>query len=213
MPFGWVSMLNVLSLYSEIVDVRNFPLCSLDEGCLPQNRYGYVPFCYSMRSDIDNMRKMMGLLGDEGFVNALTNAEKLVNDAEQTLDRVEKIEGDAEQAVREANTALQQVDNRLSKFDETISLLEAKIEAGFSVGFFFFALSQWTQGNVILAAALAFMGLLGASSLVVTVLSLPQVKKLRKVGEYATDQVDRQRSDWSGWEREREERERQRRNR
>lgn len=145
-----------------------------------------------MRSDIDNVRKMMGLLGDEGFVKALTNAEKLVNDAEETLERVEKIEGEAGEAVREANEALQAVDNRLLKFDETISLLEAKIEAGFSLGFFFFALSMWSDGEVLLAAGLAFMGLLGVSSLVVTIVTLPQVRRLRQVGEYATDRMDRE---------------------
>jgi len=138
---------------------------------------------------------MVGLLGDEGFVKALTNAEKLVDDAEETLERVEKIEGEAGEAVREANEALQAVDNRLLKFDETISLLEAKIEAGFSLGFFFFALSMWTDGEVLLAAGLAFMGLLGASSLVVTIVTLPQVRRLRQVGEYATDRIDRERDD------------------
>lgn len=86
-----------------------------------------------MLSDIDNVRKMMALLGDEGFVEALENVETVVRDADETLGRVEKIESDAEQAVREANEALIAVDNRLLKFDETISLLEAKIEAGFTL--------------------------------------------------------------------------------
>ena len=158
-----------------------------------------------MRSDIDNVRKMMGLLGDEGFVKALTNAEKLVNDAEETLERVEKIEGEAGEAVREANEALQAVDNRLLKFDETISLLEAKIEAGFSLGFFFFALSMWSDGEVLLAAGLAFMGLLGVSSLVMTIVTLPQVRRLRQVGEYATDRMDREISERTRREYERSE--------
>ena len=153
-----------------------------------------VSFC-RMRSDIDNVRKMVGLLGDEGFVKALTNAEKLVTDAEETLERVEKIEGEAGEAVREANEALEAVDNRLEKFDETISLLEAKIEAGFSLGFFFFALSMWRDGELLLAAGLAFMGLLGASSLLVTIATLPQVRRLRQVGDYATDRIDRDRSE------------------
>lgn len=143
-----------------------------------------------MRSDIDNVRKMVGLLGDEGFVEALTNAENLVNEANETLERVEKIEGEAGDAVREANEALNAVDNRLLKFDETISLLEAKIEAGFSLGFFFFALSMWRDGELLLAAGLAFMGLLGVSSLVVTIVNLPQVRRLRQVGDYATDRID-----------------------
>ncbi len=142
-----------------------------------------------MRSDIENMRKMMGLLGDDGFVDAISNAESLVRDAEQTLERVEKIEGDAEQAVREANAALEQVDGRLQKFDETISLIEAKIEAGFSVGFFFFAVNRYLEGDLLFAAALFFMGLLGAGSLFVTIVTLPQVQKLLSIGEYATDQV------------------------
>lgn len=148
-----------------------------------------------MRSEVENLRQMVGLLGDEGFVRALTNAEELVEDAEETLERVERIEGEAGEAVREANEALQAVDDRLLKFDETVSLLEAKIEAGFSLGFFFFALSMWTDGEFILAAALGFMGLLGASSLVVTVVTLPQVRRLRQVGEYATDRMERERSD------------------
>lgn len=164
----------------------------LDLGCRKTDtQRGPLP---SMRSEVENVRQMVGLLGDEGFVRALTNAEKLVDDAEETLERVEKIEGEAGEAVREANEALQAVDNRLLKFDETISLLEAKIEAGFSLGFFFFALSMWTDGEIILAAALGFMGLLGASSLVVTIVTLPQVRRLRQVGEYATDRMGRERS-------------------
>lgn len=158
-----------------------------------------------MRSDIDNVRQMVGLLGDEGFVKALKNAEKLVDDAEETLERVEKIEGEAGEAVREANEALLAVDNRLLKFDETISLLEAKIEAGFSIGFFFFALNTWLEGNVLLALGLFTMGLLGVSSLCLTIVTLPQVRRLRQVGEYATDRIDKERSDW---EKGREERKR-----
>lgn len=142
-----------------------------------------------MRSDIDNVRKMVGLLGDEGFVDAISNAETLVRDAEATLERVETLEEDAGEAVEEANVALRQVDNRLQKFDETISLIEAKIEAGFSVGFFFFAVTRWMAGDILIALALAGMGLLGAGSLVVTIVTLPQVQKLLDIGDYATDQV------------------------
>ena len=141
-------------------------------------------------SGVDNIRRLIGLLGDEGFVNALTNAEEILKDAENTLERVERIENDANDALREANQALDQVDNRLRKFDETVSLLEAKIEAGFSVGFFFFALNSYLAGNLLAAAGLGFMGLLGASSLVVTVVTLPQVQRLLSIGDYATDQVE-----------------------
>lgn len=138
-----------------------------------------------MSADIANMLKMMRVLGEEGFVDALTNVERLVEDVDETLDRVEQIEGDAEQAVREANEALNDVDRRLAKFDETISLLEAKIEAGFSIGFFFFALNQYLAGELLFAAGLFFMGLLGASSLLVTVVTMPQVRRLRRWLEYA----------------------------
>ena len=142
-----------------------------------------------MRSDIDNVRRMVGLLGDEGFVDALTNAETLVRDAEETLERVEKVEDEANEAVQEANVALHAVDARLQRVDDTISLIEAKIETGFSLGFFFFAFSQWSEGDVFLAVALGFMGLLGASSLVRTVLNMPQVRRLRDMGDYATDHI------------------------
>lgn len=147
-----------------------------------------------MLSDIENVRKMMELLGDEGFVDALTNAEGLVEDVDRTLDRVEQLEGDAEEALREANVALNAVDDRLQKFDETISLLEAKIEAGFSVGFFFFGFDRWLEGEVLIAAGLFFMGLLGATSLAVTIATLPQIRRLRRAGEYATDRLGRRRS-------------------
>lgn len=140
-----------------------------------------------MLSDIENVRKMVELLGDEGFVDALTDAEKLVEDVDETLDRVEQIEGDAEDAVREANEALQAVDHRLARVDETISLLEAKIEAGFSVGFFFFAINTYLSGELLLAAGLFFMGLLGGSSLVVTIATMPQVRKIRQAGRYAVE--------------------------
>lgn len=143
-----------------------------------------------MASDLGNMLRMMNILGDEGFVDALENAEKLVENADETLKRVEKIESDAEQAVREANETLTAVDNRLAKFDETISLLEAKIEAGFSIGFFFFGLNRYLDGELLLAGALFFMGLLGASSLLVTVVTLPQVRRLRQMGLRAWRHVD-----------------------
>ena len=142
-----------------------------------------------MRSDIENVRQMVGLLGDEGFVDALKNAENLVGDVEETLKRVEEVEDEANEAVQEANQALHAVDARLKKVDDTISLIEAKIEAGFSLGFFFFAFSQWSEGKVVLAIALAFMGLLGASSLIRTILNMPQVRRLRDMGDYATDQI------------------------
>jgi hypothetical protein len=143
-----------------------------------------------MASDLGNMLRMMNVLGDEGFVDALENAERLVQNADETLERVEKIEGEAEQAVREANETLTAVDNRLAKFDETISLLEAKIEAGFSIGFFFFGLNRYLAGELFLAIALFVMGLLGASSLVVTIVTLPQVQRLRKFGLSAWRRVD-----------------------
>lgn len=141
-------------------------------------------------SEIDNARKLIGLLSNDGFVDAISNAEELVRDAEGTLERVEQIEGEANDALREANEALDQVDNRLRKFDETVSLLEAKIEAGFSVGFFFFALNSYLAGDLFIAAGLAFMGLLGASSLIVTVVNLPQVRRLLSIGDYASEQVE-----------------------
>lgn len=145
-----------------------------------------------MLPDLQNMRKMSELMSDDGFVDALTRTEQVIRDVEGTIDRVEKVEGEAAVAVQEANQALTAVDQRLDKVDETISLLEAKIEAAFSVAFFFFALNMWMDGEILMAAGLFFMGLLGASSLVVTIVTMPQVRKLRKVGDYATDRIDGQ---------------------
>jgi len=142
-----------------------------------------------MLSDIENVRKMVELLGDEGFVAALTNAEQLVDDVDETLGRVEQVEDEAAEAVREANEALNAVDSRLQRFDETIRLIEAKIEAGFSVGFFFFALQQWTAGAVFLATGLFVMGLLGVSSLAVTIATMPQIQRLRQVGGALTSRL------------------------
>ncbi len=143
-----------------------------------------------MLSDVENVRKMLELLGDEGFVEALRNAEQLVDDVDETLGRVEQVEDEAAVAVDEANEALNAVDRRLQRFDEAIRLIEAKIEAGFSIGFFFFALQQWTAGGVFLAAGLAVMGLLGISSLAVTVATMPQIERLRQVGELLTSRLD-----------------------
>jgi len=137
-----------------------------------------------MRDDIDNLRRIARLIGDEGFVDALTDAERLVNDAEETIDRVEEIE-------RDANRALHEVDSRLKKVDETISLMEAKIEAGFSLLFFSLAFTRFNDGEILLAVALLCLGLLGVSSLLVTVATLPQIRRLRRVGEYASDRVGR----------------------
>jgi len=143
-----------------------------------------------MLSDIDNARKLAELLGDDGFVDALQNVETLVEDVGETLERVEQVETEADEAVREANEALNAVDYRLSRFDETIRLIEAKVEAGFSIGFFFFALQQWTTGSTLLAVGLFLMGLLGVSSLAVTVATMPQVRRLRQLGGYLTDRLD-----------------------
>jgi len=145
-----------------------------------------------MLRDLENARKLTELLGDDGFVRALTNAEQLVDEVDQTLDRVERIEGEAEAAVQEANEALNDVDHRLAKFDETIRLLEAKIEAGFSIAFFYFALNSYLGGDILLAVGLFVMGLLGASSLVVTILTMPQVRRLREMGRAATGKIDRE---------------------
>ncbi|PSP98325.1 hypothetical protein BRC89_08320 [Halobacteriales archaeon QS_4_70_19] len=142
-----------------------------------------------MLSDIDNVRKLMLLLGDEGFTDALTQAEELVDDANRTLDRVEQIEDDAAQAVREANETLVAVDRRLDKVDETISLLEAKIEAGFSLGFLIFAADAYFADNLFLAAGLAFLGLLGAGQLLVTLRNIPQVEKVSEGIGYVLDAV------------------------
>ncbi len=143
-----------------------------------------------MLSDVENVRKMVELLSDEGFVRALTNAEQLVDDVDETLGRVEQVEDEAAVAVREANEALNAVDRRLQRFDEAIRLIEAKIEAGFSVGFFFFAFQQWTAGDVLLAAGLSAMGLLGISSLAVTIATMPQIQRLRQVGGLLTSRLD-----------------------
>jgi uncharacterized UPF0160 family protein len=76
-----------------------------------------------MLSDVENVRKMVELLGDEGFVEALRNAEQLVDDVDETLGRVEQVEDEAAVAVREANEALNAVDRRLQRFDEAIRLI------------------------------------------------------------------------------------------
>jgi hypothetical protein len=142
-----------------------------------------------MLSDIENVRRLTELLRDEGFVEALTNAEQLVDDVDERLERVEQIEGDATEAVREANEALNAVDERLRKFDEAIRLIEAKIEAGFSAGFFVFGYQQLASGAVFIAAGLFFMGLLGGSSLLVTLNNMPQVERLRQVAVYLFDSL------------------------
>ncbi|MUV86566.1 hypothetical protein GJ631_08295 [Natronomonas sp. CBA1123] len=143
-----------------------------------------------MSSDLGNMLRILQVLRDEGFVDALTDVERLVADVDERLEHVEQVENDAERAVRDAEAALDAVDDRLEQFDEMISLLEAKIEAAFSIGFFFFAIDRWTADDPFLALGLLFMGLLGASSLAVTVRRLPQVRRLRTVGRYATNRLD-----------------------
>jgi hypothetical protein len=142
-----------------------------------------------MLSDIDNARKLMLLLGDEGFTEALTQAEDLVEDANDTIDRVEEIEGEAAAALEEANETLVAVDRRLDKVDRTINLLEAKIEAGFSLGFFVFAANAVLSGDLFFAAGLTFMGLLGAGQLAVTITTIPQVQKLWGALRYLLDRA------------------------
>jgi hypothetical protein len=137
-----------------------------------------------------NTARMVGLLGDEEFVDALTNVEGTIEEVNETLDRVEEVESEAGEAVREANATLHAVDRRLDKVDETISLMEAKIEAGFSAGFLVVAGNLFIRGELLLAASLAVLGLLGAGALVHTVLTLPQVRKLRQAGLAAFDRLD-----------------------
>jgi hypothetical protein len=137
-----------------------------------------------------NTARMVGLLGDEEFVDALTNVEGTIEEVNETLDRVEEVEDEAAQAVHEANATLTAVDQRLAKVDETISLLEAKIEAGFSLAFLLVAANLYVQGDLILAATLALLGLLGAGALVSTARTLPQVQKLRQLGGATYDRLD-----------------------
>jgi Flp pilus assembly protein TadB len=131
-----------------------------------------------MLSDIDNARKLMELLGNDEFVEAITRADRLVDETEETLERVEQIESDAQQALDETSEALDAVDRRITKVDETLSLIEAEIEAGFSLILLFFAFDRWTAGDPFLAAILFFLGLLGASALVVTIVRMPQIQRL-----------------------------------
>jgi hypothetical protein len=142
-----------------------------------------------MLSDIENVRKILDLLGDDGFVGALTSAEKIVDEADDTLRRVEQVEAEAEATVREANETLKSVDRRLAKVDETIRLLEAKIEGGFSLAFFFFAVNRFLAGEVLLAAGLFGMGLLGVSALAITIYTLPQVQRLRELAAYVAGEL------------------------
>jgi hypothetical protein len=140
--------------------------------------------------DIWSTAKMVELLSDEEFVDALTNVEGTIQQVNNTLDRVEEVEAEAGQAVTEANETLKAVDNRLTKVDETISLLEAKIEAGFSLGFFVVAVNLFLRGDLILAVSLAALGMLGAGALVVTIVTLPQVRKLRQAVLAAIDRLN-----------------------
>lgn len=142
-----------------------------------------------MLSDIDNVRKLVLLLGDEGFTEALTEAEALVEDASDTLERVERIENEAAEAVTEANETLDAVDRRLATVDRTINLLEAKIEAGFSLGFFVFAANAYVSGDFFFAAGLSFLGLLGAGQLAVTIANIPQVEKLRAAAGFLFERI------------------------
>jgi len=132
-----------------------------------------------MLSEVNNVRQLVELLSDDGFTEAITQAEDLVNDVNDTLERVERVEDEAGEAVKEANRTLVAVDRRLDKVDRTINLLEAKIEAGFSLGFFVFAVNFYLGGDYLFAISLGFMGLLGAGQLLVTIRNIPQVEKLR----------------------------------
>jgi hypothetical protein len=140
-------------------------------------------------SEVNNVRQLVELLSDDGFTEAITQAEDLVNDVNDTLDRVEEVEDEAAEAVKEANRTLVAVDRRLSKVDETINLLEAKIEAGFSLGFLVFAFNFFIDGDLLFAASLAFLGLLGAGQLLVTVRTIPQVQKLRELFRYVLERL------------------------
>ena len=148
-----------------------------------------------MLSEVDNARKLMLLLGDEGFTDALTQAETLIEDANDTMDRVERIEGEAAAAVEEANRTMQAIDRRLETVDRTINLLEAKIEAGFSLAFFVFAVNVYLAGDRFFAAGLFALGLLGAGQLLVTIRNIPQVEKLWAAVRYLLDRVGARNAD------------------
>ena len=45
-----------------------------------------------MSSDLGNALRMVGLLGDDEFVDALTDVKKLIAEVNETLDRVEEVE-------------------------------------------------------------------------------------------------------------------------
>ena len=148
-----------------------------------------------MLSEVDNARKLMVLLSDEGFTEALTQAEDLVEDVNDTLDRVERIEEEAAEAVKDADRTMRAVDRRLEKVDRTINLLEAKIEAGFSLAFFVFAVNVYLAGDRFFAAGLFALGLLGAGQLLVTIRNIPQVEKLWAAVRYLLDRVGARNAD------------------
>jgi hypothetical protein len=97
---------------------------------------------------------------------------------------------EAGRAVQESNATLRAVDYRLAKVGETISLLEAKADVGFSAGFLVVAANLFLRGGLLLAASLAVLGLLSAGALVVTTVTLPQVKKLHQAALAAFDRLD-----------------------
>lgn len=100
-------------------------------------------------------------MSDEEFVEAISNADRLVDDADETLVRVREIERSVDQMMYE-------VDERMLAIDEMMNSIVARLEASVSVVLFILGVNSYLQDDVLWAAVFVAVALTFSTSMVVT---------------------------------------------
>ena len=129
----------------------------------------------------DNVRRLLDTLGDDDFVDAVTQIDVILDDVEETMRRVRGIEGDVD-------GMMDNVDAKLVAVDGTIRRIEQKVEASFAVAFWVLGANRFLEDDLLWAGILGAVGLVFASSLLVTTYRKSLLKRVvDDLADAATD--------------------------
>ncbi len=124
-----------------------------------------------MRTEAENVRRLLLLLSDEEFVEAVSNADRLVDDADETLLRVREIERSVDQMMYE-------VDERMLAIDTMMNSIVARLEASVSVVLFILGVNRYLQDDVVWAAIFVAVALTFSTSLVMTLFRKSRLQRV-----------------------------------
>lgn len=124
-----------------------------------------------MRTEADNVRRLLMLLGDDEFVEAISNADRLVDDADETLLRVREIERSVDQMMYE-------VDERMLEIDRMMNSIVARLEASVSVVLFILGVNSYLKDDFLWAVIFVAVALTFSTSMVVTLFRRSRLQRL-----------------------------------